>query len=54
MVHYKNQKIWYFLNLQKEFLKRINNDLTSNEIRKEEYDKVFEPEELVKMIKRKK
>lgn len=38
----------------KEFLKRIKNDLTSNEIRKEEYDKVYEPDELVKMIKKKK
>ncbi len=34
----------------KNFLKRIKNDLTSNEIRKEEYDMVYEPEELIKMI----
>ncbi|WP_373513096.1 COG2958 family protein [Persicitalea sp.] len=37
----------------KDFLKRIKNDLTSNEIRKEKYDKVFEPEELIKLLKRK-
>lgn len=36
----------------KDFLRRIKNDLTSNEIRKEEYDKVYEPEELIKMIKK--
>lgn len=35
----------------KEFLKRIKIDLTSNEIRKEKYDKLYEPEELVKIIK---
>jgi len=38
----------------KEFLKRIKNDLQSNEIRKEKYDKIYEPEELVKRIKMKK
>ncbi len=38
----------------KEFLKRIKNDLASNEIRKEEYDQIYEPEELVKMINKKK
>ncbi len=38
----------------KDFLKRIKNDLTSNEIRKEEYDKVYEPEELLKMIQKNK
>jgi hypothetical protein len=37
----------------KEFLKRIKNDLASNEIRKEEYDKILEPDELIKMISRK-
>ncbi len=36
-----------------EFLKRIKNDLASNEIRKEQYDQIFEPEELVKMINKK-
>ncbi len=38
----------------KDFLKRIKNDLASNEIRKEEYDEIYEPNELVKMINRKK
>ena len=38
----------------KDFLKRIKNDLTSNEIRKEEYDKIYEPEELIKLINKKK
>lgn len=38
----------------KEFLKRIKNDLASNEIRQEEYDQIFEPEELVRMINKKK
>jgi len=38
----------------KEFLKRIKNDLQSNEIRKEKYDKVFDPDELVKRLKMKK
>ena len=38
----------------KEFLKRIKNDLQSNEIRKEKYDKIYEPEELVKRLKKKK
>ena len=37
----------------KNFLKRIKNDLASNEIRQEEYDKIFEPEELVAMINKK-
>ncbi len=36
----------------KEFLKRIKIDLTSNEIRKEKYDKIYEPEDLIKMIKK--
>ena len=41
------------LNLDfKEFLRRIKNDLASKEIRKEEYDNIFEPEELVKIINR--
>jgi len=31
----------------KEFLKRIKSDLTSKEIRKEKYDKVFDIEELI-------
>jgi hypothetical protein len=35
----------------KEFLKRIRIDLTSNEIRKEKYDKVYTDEDLVKLIK---
>ncbi len=38
----------------KEFLKRIKNDLQSNEIRKEKYDKIFDPDELVKRLKMKK
>lgn len=38
----------------KEFLKRIKNDISSTEIRKEEYDKILEPEELVKLINKKK
>ncbi|MEA3451264.1 MAG: HTH domain-containing protein [Bacteroidota bacterium] len=38
----------------KGFLKRIKNDLQSNEIRKEEYDKICEPEELIKLLKVKK
>ena len=37
----------------KEFLKRIKNDLASNEIRKEKYDRIFESEELIKMINKK-
>jgi len=37
----------------KEFLKRIKNDLQSNEIRKEKYDKIYDPEELVKRLKMK-
>lgn len=32
----------------KEFLKRIKSDLTSNEIRKEKYDKIFDIENLLK------
>ena len=35
----------------KEFLKRIKIDLTSNEIRKEKYDKIYEPEDLIKHLK---
>ena len=34
----------------KEFLKRIKIDLTSNEIRKEKYDKIYEPEDLMKIM----
>ena len=36
----------------KELLKRIKIDLTSNEIRKEKYDKIYEPEDLIKIIKK--
>jgi hypothetical protein len=36
----------------KEFLKRIKIDISSNEIRKEKYDKVCNQEELVRIIKR--
>jgi hypothetical protein len=35
----------------REFLKRIKIDLNSKEIRKEKYDKVYDVEELIKMIK---
>ncbi|MDQ4141110.1 MAG: hypothetical protein M3142_11370, partial [Bacteroidota bacterium] len=35
-----------------EFLRRIKVDITSREIRKEKYDKIFESEELVKRIMR--
>jgi hypothetical protein len=35
----------------KDFLKRIKNDLQSNEIRKEKYDKIYEPNDLVKLLK---
>ena len=35
----------------KEFMKRIKTDLNSKEIRKEKYDKIFDPEELIKKIK---
>lgn len=35
----------------KEFLKRIRIDLSSNEIRKEKYDKIFSEQELIKSIK---
>jgi uncharacterized protein len=35
-----------------EFLKRIKVDITSREIRKEKYDKIFDSEELVKRIKK--
>ncbi len=38
----------------KDFLKRIKNDLQSNEIRKEKYDKIFDPDELVKRMNMKK
>ena len=38
----------------KDFLKRIKNDLTSNEIRKEEYDRIYEPEDLMKFFIKKK
>ena len=34
----------------KEFVKRTRIDLSSNEIRKEKYDKVYDEEELVKRI----
>lgn len=36
----------------KEFLKRIKIDLSSKEVRKEKYDKVFEREELIRRINR--
>jgi len=36
----------------REFLKRIKTDLSSKEIRKEKYDKVFEREELIRCIKK--
>lgn len=35
-----------------DFLRRIRTDFSSNEARKEKYDKVYEPEELVKRFKR--
>lgn len=38
----------------KEFLKRIKNDLQINEIRREEYDKIFEPEDLVNRLNKSK
>jgi len=38
----------------KEFLKRIKNDLQSNEIRKEKYDKIFKPSDLVERLNKKK
>ncbi|HQM80510.1 MAG TPA: HTH domain-containing protein [Syntrophorhabdaceae bacterium] len=37
----------------KEFLKRVKNDISSKEIRKEKYDKIFTKEELLKQIKKK-
>jgi len=36
----------------KEFLKRIKNDLSSKEIRKERYDKILPKEELTKLVKK--
>lgn len=36
----------------REFLKRIKTDLSSKEIRKEKYDKVYEREELIKRLKK--
>lgn len=36
-----------------DFLKRMRNDLSTSEIRFEEYDKVFDAEELIKMIQKK-
>jgi hypothetical protein len=36
----------------KQFLRRIKTDLYSKEIRKEQYDKVFEAEELIRKIKK--
>lgn len=36
----------------KEFLRRIKIDISSNEIRKEKYDKVYSQDELVKIIKK--
>lgn len=36
----------------REFLRRIRNDISSKEIRKEKYDKVHEREELVRLIRR--
>ncbi|WP_299758805.1 HTH domain-containing protein [uncultured Pontibacter sp.] len=35
-----------------DFLKRIRVDITSQEVRKEKYDKIFESEDLLKRIKR--
>ncbi len=34
-----------------DFIKRVKNDLTSKEIRKEKYDKIFDDNELIKRIK---
>jgi len=36
----------------KEFLKRIKIDISSKEIRKEQYDKILEKEDLVKLLKK--
>jgi hypothetical protein len=36
----------------KEFLKRVSTDISSREIREEKYDKVLDPEDLVKTIHR--
>jgi len=50
----KERLDWETINKDfKEFLKRIKIDLTSNEIRKEKYDKIYEEEQLIKMIKAK-
>ncbi|MCG3119576.1 MAG: hypothetical protein ALAOOOJD_02006 [bacterium] len=38
----------------KEFLRRIKIDISSNEIRKEKYDRISTRDELIKMIKRRK
>jgi hypothetical protein len=34
----------------REFLKRVSNDISSGEIREEKYDKVLDPNDLVKTI----
>jgi hypothetical protein len=36
----------------KAFLKRVSTDISSGEIREEKYDKVLDPEDLVKIIRR--
>jgi hypothetical protein len=36
----------------KEFLKRIQNDISSKEVRKEKYDKILTREELIKLVKK--
>lgn len=36
----------------KEFLKRIRNDVSTKEIRKEKYDEILEREELIKLVKK--
>jgi hypothetical protein len=36
----------------REFLRRVRIDISSKEIRKEKYDKVHDPQELLKMIRR--
>jgi len=55
----KNQLDWETINKLasenpdfKTFLNRVRIDLSSKEIRKEKYDKVYEPEEIVKKLKK--
>jgi hypothetical protein len=36
----------------KEFLKRVKTDLSSKEIRKEKYDKIYQLDELKKLIRK--